>query len=65
MFSNLAWFNKKLSKATVIGFTATTPTEEETHEAAILDSFFGQNIYDSKLSLKEVEGQQHLSLYEP
>ena len=56
MFSNLSWFDKKLKKATVIGFTATTPGEEETHEGCILDSFFDGKIYDSKLGLKPIEG---------
>ena len=56
MFSNLSWFAKKLQKATVIGFTATTPAEEESHEATILSSFFDDHIFDSKLSLKPIEG---------
>ena len=56
IFSNLSWFAKKLSKATVIGFTATPPTEEESHEAAVLTSFFKDNIYDSKLSLQDIDG---------
>ena len=56
MFSNLSWFEKKLQKATVIGFTATTPNEEETHEAVILAQFFETHIFDSKLALKPIEG---------
>ena len=56
MFSNLSWFAKKLKKATVIGFTATTPAEEESHEATILGNFFDDHIFDSKLSLKPIEG---------
>ena len=56
IFSNLSWFTKKLSKATVIGFTATPPTEEESHEAAVLASFFKDNIFDSKLSLQDIDG---------
>ena len=56
MFSNLSWFEKKLQKATVIGFTATTPNETESHEAAILANFFDNHIFDSKLALKPIEG---------
>jgi len=56
MFSNLSWFEKKLQRATVIGFTATTPNETESHEAAILANFFDQHIFDSKLALKPIAG---------
>ena len=57
IFSNLSWFAKKLKRATVIGFTATTPGEEESHEGTILNNFFDEHIFDSKLSLKPIEGQ--------
>ena len=51
-FSNLKWFEEKMSNPTMIGFTATTPFQQEMAENFILEKFFGIHIYDSQLKLK-------------
>ena len=50
-FSYLAWFERTLSTPTIVGFTATPPSQQESLESQILHCFFGESIFDSKLSL--------------
>ena len=56
VFSNLAWYEKKVQAATVIAFTATAAEEQESHEGQILKQLFDGCIYESKLELKPIPG---------
>ena len=49
----------------MIAFTATLPEEEEPLEEKLFNDFFGQPAFDSKLSLKPVDGQQDLDFDVP
>lgn len=60
-FSNLAWFDTTFKDASVIGFTATIPVQEDRTEKTLLKKFFGEHIFDSKLKLKSRSGEPELS----
>ena len=64
-FSNPDWFDKVMSKPTVIAFTATTPEAQDTFEEEILADFFGVNIFDSQLALKLKDGEKQQEFDEP
>ena len=54
-FSNITWFKRVMKRATIIGFTATPPTEQEEFEEMLLVEFFSK-IVDSQLELHLNEG---------
>lgn len=56
-FSNPKWFVDTFSTTTVIGFTASVPTQSEKIESILLEQFFRSQIFESKLMLRSRENE--------
>ncbi len=64
-FSNIVWFERVMKLATIIGFTASPPTQQEEFELLLLNRFFSNNILESELALKLQEGEKEPHIAEP
>ena len=64
-FSYPDWFERTLASPTIIGFTATPPTQQDPLESQMLEKCFGDNIHDSKLALQLRDGEKEAARSDP